>query len=239
MKKHCDYNAIDAGYYDTVFQRMSGIQSKWHHLKFKVLRNEMPSVYSSHLDIGCGPGTFIGTLDAEKESYGVDIAENQIHYAQDHYGTRVHRFECIEKGYLPFEKERFDVVTLIEVLEHVTNEERLVMLRESRRVLRPGGCIIVSTPNYHSMWPLFEMLVNRFGEITYWDQHITHYQRHRLKDAMLSVPLSDICIKAYQFLAPFTAIFGWKLADIVWKMEPDFFVSRLGLLLIGKGVKTT
>ncbi len=235
--KHYDYNAIKAGYYDAVFQKASGIQSKWHHLKFKVIRKEMPAAYSSHLDIGCGPGTFIGTLDPEKESYGVDIAANQIRYAQDHYGTKTHHFECIENGTLPFENETFDVVTIIEVLEHIANEERSVILLESRRVLRPGGCIIVSTPNYRSLWPFFEFLVNRFGDLSCKDQHITHYHRKRLRDEMLSVPFYDVSIKAYQFLAPFTAIIGWKFADAVWNIEPDFLVSRLGLLLVGKGIK--
>ena len=76
----CAYDSIEWGYYDRVFRRCAGIQSKWHHLKFARIRSEM-SNYDTHLDIGCGPGTFIGTLKSSALSVGVDIAENQIAYA--------------------------------------------------------------------------------------------------------------------------------------------------------------
>ena len=55
-----DYDAIDVGYYDAVFHRNQGMQSKWHQLKFDRIRRELGQP-QKHLDIACGPGTFIGT----------------------------------------------------------------------------------------------------------------------------------------------------------------------------------
>lgn len=48
----CLYDAIPTGYYDAVFHRRRGVQSKWHHLKFERLRRAVAGC-TDHLDIGC------------------------------------------------------------------------------------------------------------------------------------------------------------------------------------------
>ena len=149
-----DYKAIEPGYYDKVFQNGSGIQSKWHHLKFSHVLRRMDN-YQSHLDIGCGPGTFIGLLDENKTSVGIDVAPGQIDYAKKKYGSYNHRFENMESvKELAFEKSSFDVVTLIEVIEHIPHADVFDLLKESHRVLRSDGRILMTTPNYKSLWPL-------------------------------------------------------------------------------------
>lgn len=51
----------------------------------------------------------------------------------------------LEKGF-PFENRSFDVVTAFEVIEHIVSTPR-VLLRESARVLKPGGVLYLTTPN--------------------------------------------------------------------------------------------
>lgn len=86
-----NYDSIKEGYYDLVFHRRRGIQSKWHHLRLARIRREMGD-YQDHLDVGCGPGTLIGTLPQDKNSVGIDIASSQIKYASDKYGSEHHQF---------------------------------------------------------------------------------------------------------------------------------------------------
>ena len=75
-----NYYQIPVGYYDTLHNKSSGVQSKWHWLKFLKFNNSLlPS--DKHLDVGCGPGTFIGNY-SYGNSFGVDIALPQIEYAQ-------------------------------------------------------------------------------------------------------------------------------------------------------------
>ena len=62
-----DYSQIEAGYYDKVYRRGKGIQSRWHHHKFEMLSRAMPNI-GKVLDIGCGPGTFMGNLKKEKKT---------------------------------------------------------------------------------------------------------------------------------------------------------------------------
>src|SRR5262245_9552091 len=77
-----DYTTIPAGHYDRAYQRGRGIQSKWHHLKFERVAQQLAG-HERVLDIGCGPGTLLGSLGDEHESVGVDITAPQIDYANE------------------------------------------------------------------------------------------------------------------------------------------------------------
>src|SRR3954453_21273992 len=79
-----DYESIPPGYYDRVFKRGRGIQSKWHHLKFERVIGELEGARRV-LDVGCGPGTMLGMLGPEYETVGIDLSERQIQYARDVY----------------------------------------------------------------------------------------------------------------------------------------------------------
>jgi 2-polyprenyl-3-methyl-5-hydroxy-6-metoxy-1,4-benzoquinol methylase len=168
-----DYDTLPTGYYDQVYRKKSGAQSRWHHAKFAHFARAMPGA-GRHLDIGCGPGTFIGTLAGGAfDSTGVDIAQAQIDYATENYGGPGRTFTTVATGALPFEDDTFDVVSMIELIEHLPHARNIELLRDALRVTRPGGRILVSTPNYGGCWPWIEKLVNRMGGVDYTDQHIT------------------------------------------------------------------
>ena len=96
------------------------------------------------LDVGCGAGTsYAPRIVAKGARYvGVDVSPNAVAAARAAgLDTRV----IADAGELPFEDESFDVVTCIEVLEHLLRPDHAVA--EALRVLRPGGRLVVSTPN--------------------------------------------------------------------------------------------
>lgn len=236
-KSEYDYDSIPTGYYDQVFHRGNGVQSKWHQLKFEYIRGFMGN-YTNHLDIGCGPGTFIGTLSSESASMGVDISPVQIDYAVAHYGGRNKKFKTIDPGPLPFEDQSFDLVTLMEIVEHLNEIECQEMLREAIRTLKIGGRILITTPNYSSLWPLVEWLVNRMGEVSYEDQHITHFNRKKLAELINHSGLHCESVHSCLFVAPFLAAFNWRFPDAVSRIEPKFLTSNMGLSLLGIGCRT-
>jgi SAM-dependent methyltransferase len=57
---------------------------------------------------------------------------------------------------LPFDDERFDAVTMFDLLEHVPEDREAI--REAFRVLRPGGFLIVSTPNENWRFPYYQLM---------------------------------------------------------------------------------
>jgi SAM-dependent methyltransferase len=63
------------------------------------------------------------------------------------------RFICGNATNLEFDESTFDAVTMFDVLEHVPEHERAVA--EALRVLKPGGYLLVSTPNEHWRFPYY------------------------------------------------------------------------------------
>ena len=98
------------------------------------------------LDAGCGDGYFAHLLRlAGGDVTGVDYSARSIAFAKLLDETA--HFEVANIAKLSFPDGSFDVVFLIEVLEHLTPEERDLILKELSRVLKPGGKLIVSAPS--------------------------------------------------------------------------------------------
>lgn len=102
------------------------------------------------LDIGCYDG-YISLLLKEKlgkncKVYGIDIAKNTIKLACK---KGVQAKICdIAKG-INFEENMFDYIFAGEIIEHLYDTD--FFMREIRRVLKPGGVLIITTPNFLSL----------------------------------------------------------------------------------------
>ncbi len=96
------------------------------------------------LDLGCGAGRFVAALrDAGAEPVGVEIAQAALdRAARNAPGADLRLLEG--DGSLPLEHASVDVVWCSEVLEHVPDTAHLLL--EARRVLRPGGRLLVTVP---------------------------------------------------------------------------------------------
>lgn len=93
------------------------------------------------LDVGCGPGFLVGeAVRRGWKGQGVETREVLAEYARDELGLEVFHDDLIAAA-LP--DDRFDVVHLNEVIEHVVDPVGL--LREIHRVLRPGGMAYLRT----------------------------------------------------------------------------------------------
>ncbi len=98
------------------------------------------------LDLGCGDGSFTAAIAAAgAHPVGAEVAEAALRRARDRHPGLDFCLVPIE-GPLPFEDAGFDVVWASEVIEHVADTGR--WLSEVRRVLKPGGRLLVTTPSH-------------------------------------------------------------------------------------------
>jgi SAM-dependent methyltransferase len=99
------------------------------------------------LDASCGVGYGIEILSRAGASAvtGVDISAEAIAAAKDRFGEFATALEEADLRDLPFKDNSFDVVVSFETIEHV--EEPREALAELDRVLRPGGILVISSPN--------------------------------------------------------------------------------------------
>jgi 2-polyprenyl-3-methyl-5-hydroxy-6-metoxy-1,4-benzoquinol methylase len=231
-----DYDSIPVGYYDEIFQRRQGMQSKWHHLKFNRVREEFPA-RGVHVDVACGPGTFMGTLPPATHSVGVDISEPQINYARQHYTSSNRSFKTMQPGLLDFPDASTDIATSIELIEHISKDEAVRLLRECHRILKPGGKMVITTPNYAFLWPVIELVLNKLGKVSYDEQHITKYTPDKLRQLLADAGFTTVKVETCLWSAPFAAALGWNFSDLIARLEPGFVTKNLGHLLIGVATK--
>jgi SAM-dependent methyltransferase len=222
-----DYETrIPAGYYDRVYRRKRGVRYCWHDLKFRTVAAALGSP-SRVLDIGCGPGTFIGNYLPGVEALGIDIRAAQIDYATRTYGSPAHRFSTSSLAQLSESGQRFDAVTVVELIEHLTPAAAIRLLAEARTLLAPGGVLVVTTPNYRSLWPVIEIGVNALSPVDYVEQHINRYRRGLLADHLRSAGYGDVSIRTALGFAPFAGVFGLGAANALHAIETG--VNHLGI----------
>jgi SAM-dependent methyltransferase len=101
------------------------------------------------LDAGCGTG---GMLDLFRKwpdavATGVDFSPDALRFS---HGRGHQRLVGADLMLLPFRSCAFDVVTALDVIEHVSDDARAI--GEISRVLRPGGILVASVPAYQFLW---------------------------------------------------------------------------------------
>lgn len=99
------------------------------------------------LDVGCGYGAMIPSLERYGSTAGVDIFPEAVEQC------RRRGFEDVQvaSAYdLPNEDESFELVSFFDCIEHLDDD--IAALKESRRVLKPGGHVVVSVPAYQFLY---------------------------------------------------------------------------------------
>lgn len=225
-----DYEAIPAGYYDRVMREGNPIRRLWHVSKFERVLDYLPTdTEQSILDIGCFAGTFLSLLPKDRFSrqLGVDILPAQIDYANRTYGTAFRSFRHVPSiTHLRTVDGSFDCVTLIEVIEHLQAAEIRDLFSELARLIRPGGRLVLTTPNYTSSWPVLELILNRLSDVSYEEQHITRFTYFNMArrlaelypqfDAEFEVDLKTTT----HFITPFLAGVSYEWARSLSRIVP-------------------
>jgi len=101
------------------------------------------------LDVGCGTGANLLMLSQYGDAEGVDVSEDALTFCHER-GLEQVKLGAAEA--LPYDDGTFDLVTALDVVEHLDDD--LAGLREMRRVLRPGGRVLLFVPTFMFLWGL-------------------------------------------------------------------------------------
>jgi SAM-dependent methyltransferase len=97
------------------------------------------------LDVGCGTGANLDFLRANASCFGIDFSTDAVRFCRGRGNSKT---AAASATHLPFADDSFDVVVSCDVLCHRSIENKLQPLREMRRVLEPGGIVILNLPAY-------------------------------------------------------------------------------------------
>lgn len=111
------------------------------------LRRDLNAVRPHILDVGCGTGANLEMLSQFGDAEGVDVSQEALAFCLERGLKNVRSGEA-EK--LPFEDETFDLVTALDVVEHLDDD--LAGLREMQRVLKSGGRALLFVPAFMFLW---------------------------------------------------------------------------------------
>jgi SAM-dependent methyltransferase len=173
MADRTDVPELDDRYFDVMAEQA---QVHWWYrarreLVTQMLAGEVRSG-ATVVDVGCGTGDNLPALEAASGGavVGVELSPYAIRHAPRSAGGRV-RVGVSRAEHLPFATGCADLVTSMDVIEHLDDDAALA---EYHRVLRPGGLVLLTVPAYQWLW----------SEHDDWAAHRRRYTRPRLVAAV-------------------------------------------------------
>lgn len=140
-------------------------------LVFQLWRKHQPKNNNTAkiLDFGCGTGVLQEEFEDKfnVEAYGLDTSKKAIEYCRR---RGLKRAKVFEGKKIPFQKETFDLVTAIDVLEHI--EDDVKTLDEIKRILKKKGKAILLVPAHLKLWSTRDINL----------QHFRRYEAGELED---------------------------------------------------------
>ena len=180
------------------------------------------------LDIGCGPGNMLYTLrlDGYQHVRGVDRSPQWMDVAH----KICPNVDCDDvRTYLERYPNSFDLITAFDLVEHFRKDELLDLLGLAARALKPGGTLILQTPNAESPWGT----MHRYHDLTHELSFDPHSLGHVLGLAGLSGFEARECGPVVRGGASFLRFLLWKT---IWTLLAAWNLAEVGH--IGSGVYT-
>jgi SAM-dependent methyltransferase len=158
-----------------------------------LLRKAMPPRSESPiLDLGCGTGVISRDLASIGETVSLDFSPLALEYCRKRGLAR-----CVKGDgtRLPLRSDQFRGILALDIFEHIDDD--MAAFRESHRVLRPGGVLVLSVPAFKSLWGPHDVALH----------HFRRYRRREVKEKLESVGFHvERCGYSVFFLFPVVVV---------------------------------
>lgn len=175
------YQEIPGDIDDRAYHSDIMVQRYFQQRKTDMIRASLSSQNTGILlDIGCGSGIQVAEIQRERPgmALGIDINRDALRHARGLHIPRA-SFILADVQHLPIRDTCVDQVISAEIIEHLPRPDS--MLHEIHRILTPGGEVVITTPNEHSIWGVYEVLWDLFGRgRNYGETHLMFFSRREL-----------------------------------------------------------
>lgn len=162
----------------------------WLTSKYSILKDILKTHITAKtdlspmLDVGCGGGVFLKNLsDISDQQFGTDINFEILSKEKKNAISAT----LSNAKHLPYKSETFSLVTVIDILEHVDDDD--LAIQELFRVLRKGGWLLVSVPAFMAL----------FGEH---DKLFGHFRRYNKNAIARKITSGGFQIKKITYIQP-------------------------------------
>lgn len=199
-------------------------QRFWHQTRFEASLDMLGIRPGMRLlDIGCGSGVFAARAAREPrvQVVAIDANASAIQFARQQFPQPNLEFQVGLLADLDFPDASFDRISLLEVIEHIYEHQAVQLFEALARLLRPGGRLVVSTPNASSLWPVIEWLLDRLRLVAPMsgDQHVRLYNARRLRSIGEVSGLRLVESRTLFIGSPAVALVSWSAARWLASLE--------------------
>ncbi len=218
---------------ETMYSEFYEMEEK--HWWFVGRRNIILSLLDQHvdrspnnrriLDVGCGTGANLRYFSRYGKVTGIDLSKSALQFC-----NLRGKYDLIQASgeEIPFRDNSFDVITMLDVLEHI--EEDAKTLKELYRVLKPRGTLLITVPAYNFLWSGHDFA----------SHHKRRYYRGEFKRKIISAGFEVkrlTHISSILFPIIFFRRMGKKIVDRLFKVErPPESEVKMGSELFNKSM---
>lgn len=191
------------------------VETLWRFVfQFKQLRlgKNKPRI----LDIGCGTGKNMEELSRFAHVYGVDQSAEAARFCHQRGLSKVFQGQAAR---LPFPDQTFEMVTLLDVLEHIDESD----LIEINRVIKSNGILLITVPAFNWLW-------------SKWDEVLHHRRRYTVPQLIKVVQSFGFEPVKFGYLHAFLVIPAWLVRLVKSVVYKDQYPSdfKVGSKLINQ-----
>jgi 2-polyprenyl-3-methyl-5-hydroxy-6-metoxy-1,4-benzoquinol methylase len=243
-----DYHSVAGDYQYRALHSGHPMQRFWHRGKLtmidQLIRPHLKAG-SRILEVGCGAGNLLlQATVAGSYPVALDLSMQALTFVRSRLdeanssAEAPNGFACMQAigECIPLRAASFDCVILSEVIEHLQAPQ--ISIREAARVLRPGGRLLITTPNYRSFWPMMEWADDQLNMAPKMagEQHISRFYPSSLKSLLIESGLEIEYAGSIYNLSPFLSLVSAERANHQLQRELDGR-SAWGMILVAVAIK--